>query len=130
MKFTGIISAAVLLASTASAAFMNGTTSTIYGEVTTTEVVTAYTTYCPYPTTIVENGSTITVSSATTLTITNCPCTRTSVFTTSTVTVCPCTKTTASSTAPAISTFTGAANKAGVAGGAIAGVVAVAAYLL
>jgi len=41
----------------------------------TTEVVTAYTTYCPAPTVITHGASTYTVSSATTLTITDCPCT-------------------------------------------------------
>ncbi|KAK9477475.1 hypothetical protein V1514DRAFT_333763 [Lipomyces japonicus] len=165
MKFTSIVSAAVLLASAASAAFINGTTSTIEYEATTTEVVTAYTTYCPYSTTFVENNKTYTVTEATTLTITNCPCTRTSVYTTSTVTVCPpssksvlpsasasvssssnvttehitATKTktkhitptgNATTTTPPIHTFTGAANKAGIASGAVAGVLAVAAYLL
>lgn len=39
----------------------------------TTEVLTAYTTYCPGPTTITHGESTYTVTSATTLTITNCP---------------------------------------------------------
>ncbi|KAK9369884.1 hypothetical protein V1509DRAFT_617823 [Lipomyces kononenkoae] len=144
MKFTGIVSAALLLASAASAAWVNGTTSTLEFETTTTEVVTAYTTYCPYPTTFVEQNKTYTVTEATTLTITNCPCTRTSVFTTSTVTVCPCSKTmstgmpsasatfnkTSTSTHPPISTFTGAASKAQLAGGAVAGAVALAAYLL
>jgi hypothetical protein len=38
-----------------------------------TEVVTAYTTYCPEPTEITHAGETYTVSEATTLTITNCP---------------------------------------------------------
>lgn len=41
----------------------------------TTEVVTAYTTYCPAATQITHNGETYTVTEATTLTITNCPCT-------------------------------------------------------
>ncbi|KAF2725205.1 hypothetical protein K431DRAFT_281162 [Polychaeton citri CBS 116435] len=42
----------------------------------TTEVVTAYTTYCPLPTTVVPgNGKTYTVTSATTLTVLDCPCT-------------------------------------------------------
>ncbi|TKA76409.1 hypothetical protein B0A49_05396 [Cryomyces minteri] len=40
-----------------------------------TEVVTAYTTYCPAPTSIVHGNQTYTVTEATTLTITNCPCT-------------------------------------------------------
>jgi hypothetical protein len=38
-----------------------------------TEVVTAYTTYCPEATEITHAGETYTVSEATTLTITNCP---------------------------------------------------------
>jgi len=38
-----------------------------------TEVVTAYTTFCPEATEITHAGETYTVSSATTLTITNCP---------------------------------------------------------
>ncbi|KAH0596553.1 hypothetical protein MHUMG1_05671 [Metarhizium humberi] len=46
-----------------------------------TEIVTitdtAYTTYCPVPTTIPIGNMTYTVSKATTLTITNCPCTLT-----------------------------------------------------
>lgn len=49
---------------------------TTTGEVVwTTEVVTAYTTYCPAPTTVVMNNKTHTVTEATTLTITDCPCT-------------------------------------------------------
>lgn len=38
-----------------------------------TQVVTAYTTYCPYPTTFAQGNQTYTVTSATTLTITSCP---------------------------------------------------------
>jgi len=41
----------------------------------TTEVVTAYTTYCPAATEITHGGKTYTVTEATTLTITDCPCT-------------------------------------------------------
>ncbi|KAH6874077.1 hypothetical protein B0T10DRAFT_499423 [Thelonectria olida] len=41
----------------------------------TTEVVTAYTTYCPGPTTLSFNNKTYTVTEPTTLTVTNCPCT-------------------------------------------------------
>ncbi|KAK0383980.1 hypothetical protein NLU13_8069 [Sarocladium strictum] len=40
-----------------------------------TTVVTAYTTYCPGPTSIVHGNKTITVTEATLLTITDCPCT-------------------------------------------------------
>lgn len=63
MKF---FAAALALAAGASA----------YSNVTyVTEVVTAYTTYCPEPTTVVYNDHTYTVTEATTLTITDCPCT-------------------------------------------------------
>lgn len=54
-----------------------------------TEVVTAYTTYCPEPTTFVEGTSTYIVTAPTTLTISDCPCTRTHTYSTATVTVCP-----------------------------------------
>ena len=45
----------------------------------TTIVTTAYTTYCPYATEVVQNGKTYTVTEAITLTITDCPCTLTKV---------------------------------------------------
>lgn len=45
------------------------------GPVFVTEVLTAFTTYCPEPTSIVHNGQTYTVTEATTLTISDCPCT-------------------------------------------------------
>ncbi|KAF4450822.1 cell wall glyco, partial [Fusarium albosuccineum] len=41
----------------------------------TTEVVTAVTTYCPGPTTLTYDDKTYTITEATTLTITDCPCT-------------------------------------------------------
>ncbi|KAF3761114.1 hypothetical protein M406DRAFT_225099, partial [Cryphonectria parasitica EP155] len=41
----------------------------------TTEVVTALTTYCPEATVLTHAGTTYTITSATTLTITDCPCT-------------------------------------------------------
>lgn len=41
----------------------------------TTEVVTGYETYCPSATEITHGGKTYTVTEATTLTITDCPCT-------------------------------------------------------
>ena len=43
--------------------------------VTTTKVVSVYTTYCPEATTVEMNGKTYTAHSATTITITDCPCT-------------------------------------------------------
>merc|ERR1712000_223842 len=41
----------------------------------TTEVVAAYTTYCPAPTTLTYQDKTYTITEATTLTVTDCPCT-------------------------------------------------------
>lgn len=55
MRFSAIIALA-LSAVAVSAHFKNGT------ETTVTEVVTQYTTYCPLPTTIVENNQTYTVT--------------------------------------------------------------------
>jgi len=63
MKF----SAAVLALAGAASAYSNVTY--------TTEVVTAITTYCPEPTTITYGETTYTITEATTLTITDCPCT-------------------------------------------------------
>jgi len=60
-----------------------------WGNVTyTTEVVTAYTTYCPEPTTLTHGDKTYTVTKATTLTISDCPCTISRPVTTATVTKC------------------------------------------
>ncbi|EAQ92346.1 hypothetical protein CHGG_00581 [Chaetomium globosum CBS 148.51] len=64
MKF-----AAVLALAAGAMAFKNETV------VYTTEVVTAVTTYCPGPTTITHGENTYTVTEATTLTISDCPCT-------------------------------------------------------
>ncbi|KAH8169811.1 hypothetical protein LIA77_10355 [Sarocladium implicatum] len=55
----------------AAAMYGNGTVTT------TTEVVTAFTTYCPEATTLTYGDKTYTVTEATTLTITDCPCTLT-----------------------------------------------------
>jgi len=60
-----------LAAASASAGAVNGTGAVVY----TTSVYTAYTTVCPASTQLTFNGVTYTASSATTLTITNCPCT-------------------------------------------------------
>ncbi|KAF4454462.1 clock-controlled 6 (CCG-6) [Fusarium albosuccineum] len=54
----------------------------------TTEVVTAYTTYCPGPTEITHGGKTYTVTEATTLTITDCPCTISKPVITTSAVVC------------------------------------------
>jgi hypothetical protein len=58
----------------------NSTTSLPPVWVTTTETVSSYTTYCPLPTSVVQGNKTYTVSEATTLTITNCPCTQTKTY--------------------------------------------------
>jgi len=62
MKFS-----AVLLAAAGVNAFQNVTY--------TTEVVTAVTTYCPEATELTYGGTTYTITEATTLTISDCPCT-------------------------------------------------------
>jgi hypothetical protein len=112
-----------------------------------TDVVTEYTTYCPEATTLVENNQTYTVTSATTLTITNCPCTRVTPVYTTTSSVCtecapptvapvaPVAPTTpptnvSTSVAPVAPAFTGAAANLAVSGGALAGLLGVAAWLL
>ncbi|KAI1822043.1 hypothetical protein F4861DRAFT_541382 [Xylaria intraflava] len=54
----------------------------------TTQVVTAYETYCPGPTQITYGTNTYTVTEATTLTITDCPCTVSVPVTTTSSVVC------------------------------------------
>ncbi|GAB7338980.1 hypothetical protein MBLNU457_5649t1 [Dothideomycetes sp. NU457] len=55
---------------------------------TTTVLTTDYfTTYCPQPTTVVQKNVTYTVHSATTLTISNCPCTLTTTVPVTTTTI-------------------------------------------
>lgn len=91
--------------------------------VTTDVVVTDFTTYCPESTAFVVNNKTITVTEATTLTITG-PCTIPTTYVTASgeSSAAP-----ASSTVAAVSTAENGAGK--VAAGAIAGVAAVAAAL-
>jgi hypothetical protein len=67
MKF----SAVALIAAAAAGVSAHGYSNVTY----TTEVVTALTTYCPEPTEITHGGKTWTITKATTLTITDCPCT-------------------------------------------------------
>jgi hypothetical protein len=81
MQYSAVVLAAFV--ATASANYYNGTT-----PVYTTEVVTSYETYCPGPTTITYGESTYTVTEATTLTITDCPCTVVKPVTTSSVVYC------------------------------------------
>ncbi|KAK6437850.1 hypothetical protein LTR95_005961 [Oleoguttula sp. CCFEE 5521] len=79
---SSIIAASFAAAASASWAPPANGTAPVY----VTDVVTAYTTYCPEATQITHAGQTYTVSSATTLTITNCPggCTITRPVTSST----------------------------------------------
>ncbi|KAG8631192.1 hypothetical protein KVT40_000332 [Elsinoe batatas] len=117
--------------------------------VTTTQIFTAYTTYCPSPTQFAVNNVTYTVSSATTLTIKDCPCTvvSTGLVTTpagptgavptsaptgpasvatspvvyaSVPATAPSRNATATTTKPAVQSFTGAADKVGPVAGAVA----------
>ncbi|MCJ1375542.1 hypothetical protein MMC20_006779 [Loxospora ochrophaea] len=143
MRFS-VIAASAALVATVSAQYANYTT----------EIVTAYTTYCPESTQITHGSQTYTVTEATTLTITNCPCTITHPVTAAPVVPASSgfaapsgasapvysNSTAATASTPAASTpvasttaaaFTGAANKGVVASGAsLAGLFAVAAYLL
>lgn len=79
----------LLSAATATAYNVSSNFTTGYNVSTSTEIVTAYTTYCPGPTTFTEGSSTYTVTEPTTLTISDCPCTRTHTYSTAYVTVCP-----------------------------------------
>ncbi|KJZ71071.1 Clock-controlled protein 6 [Hirsutella minnesotensis 3608] len=93
MKFTV---AAVLAAAAGASAHYGGNATVV------TEVVESYVTYCPGPTQITHGDKTYTVTEATTLTITNCPCTITKpVLTTSSVVCNNCGGGFTNSTAPA-----------------------------
>ncbi|GKT90882.1 MMC protein [Colletotrichum tofieldiae] len=121
-----------------------------------TEVVSSYTTYCPGPTVITHADKTYTITSATTLTITDCPCTVTKPVITSSVVKCdtwfdfvPSTKnatipiatpvvskTTIAGTAaitptkPASVPTAGAGKAAALSGAGLAGVLGLAAFVL
>lgn len=87
--------------------------------VTTDVVVTDYTTYCPEPTSVVVNNKTITVTEATTLTITG-PCTIPTTYTTNS-------ESSTETPAPSVSSVENGAGKAVV--GAAAGIAAIAAAI-
>lgn len=144
MQFATLLVAASAIVAGVSASY-NGTV------VYTTEVHTAYTTVCPEATKVTFNGQTYTVTEATTLTITNCPCTVVKPVTTySSVPSAPApppvyvnsTTTVGATTAPAATgtgappassspAFTGSANKAfAVSGAGLAGLLGLAAYVL
>jgi len=114
----------------------------------------AYTTYCPEATTLVHGSQTYTVTEATTLTITDCPCTIVKPITTSAVVYCntcaaPAVPTTpaavpittayknttvlagtAAKTTTASPAFTGAANALTASGAGLVGLLGLAAYIL
>ncbi|KAG6130395.1 hypothetical protein E4U12_004223 [Claviceps purpurea] len=69
-----ILGASVVGAQSFSSSRLSNVT-TSAGIAYTTEVVTALTTYCPLATTLTYGNKTYTIKSATTLTITDCPCT-------------------------------------------------------
>ncbi|TDZ27014.1 Clock-controlled protein 6 [Colletotrichum sidae] len=117
-----------------------------------TEVVSAYTTYCPGPTVITHADKTYTVTTATTLTITDCPCTVTKpVLTTSIVKCDNCAGATKNATLPVAPGVTktapagtgaitptapvsvptaGAGKAAALSGAGLAGVLGLAAFVL
>lgn len=108
MQFSNVIVPAVVAATVSAAANVT---------ITTDVVVTDFVTYCPEPTHFVVNNKTITVTEATTLTITG-PCTIPTTITTTEA---------KKTTAPSVTTATNGAGKIAV--GAAAGVAAVAAAL-
>lgn len=81
----------------------------------TTDIVTAYTTYCPAATEVTMGESTYTVTEATTLTVTNCPCTIVKPVTTSSV-VAPTYPVYSNATTPATTSYSAASTSAGSVG--------------
>ncbi len=71
MKYAFAIFLAVAASTTGALASMNDTLTTV--------IVTALTTYCPEAMELTHNGVVYTITSETTLTITDCPCTLTRV---------------------------------------------------
>ncbi|EHA48680.1 hypothetical protein MCOR27_004156 [Pyricularia oryzae] len=103
MQFSVAAVLAFAAAGVSAHAFNNGTQTYV------TEVVTAYTTFCPVATEITAGGKTYTVTSATTLTITDCAsgCTVTKPVYTSKVVDCKTCNGTAAVPPPAVPTKTG-----------------------
>ncbi|KAI6350636.1 hypothetical protein MCOR25_010524 [Pyricularia grisea] len=106
MQFSVAAVLAFAAAGVSASAFSNGT------QVYVTEVVTALTTFCPVATEITAGGKTYTITSATTLTITDCPtgCTVTKPVYTSKVVECKTCNGTAAVPPPAVPTKTGGAS--------------------
>jgi len=86
MQFS-TFAAVAALAATAQAYYPTSNSSSVVVDYVT-DVVTSYTTYCPYATTLTYNSQTYTITEATTLTVTNCPCTIIKPVTTSSVVYC------------------------------------------
>lgn len=118
MKFS-TVAVAASAAAVASASYAN----------TTTVESDVFVTYCPTSGVYTFGNSTLTVTEPTTITITSCGCTdKTTAAPTTAAPVESSAK--ANVTSASATSVVGAAGKVGYASGAIAGVVAVAAYLL
>ncbi|TGJ78777.1 hypothetical protein E0Z10_g9982 [Xylaria hypoxylon] len=103
MKFA-IVAAALVAGVSASYPAYSAAANVTY----TTKVVTAYETYCPGPTQITYGTNTYTVTEATTLTITDCPCTvSVPVYTTSSVACSTCSSSTYAPVYPTLSVPSG-----------------------
>lgn len=106
MQFTTVATVAALAATVA--AWPSNSSSVAVDYVT--EVLTSYTTYCPEATKVSFNGITYTITEATVLTVTNCPCTVVKPVTTSSVvapTTAPVVYSNSTATKPAVSVTAG-----------------------
>jgi hypothetical protein len=146
MQFS-TFAAVAALAATAQAYYPTSNSSSVVVDYVT-DVVTSYTTYCPYATTLTYNSVTYTITEATTLTVTNCPCTIVKPVTTTSVvapsypvhnTTAPCTTTAVGTTSkyatstptPTPSTITtSGANRFALSGASLAALLGVAAFIL
>jgi hypothetical protein len=147
MQFTSALAVAALAGSAAAWYPTSNSSSVVVDYVT--DVVTSYTTYCPEATVLTYNSVTYTITEATTLTVTNCPCTIVKPVTTSSVVVAPTTApvypaqnaTTAGSVGttsakatvtptPSTLTTSGANNLVALSGASLAGLLGLAAYIL
>ncbi|GAB7344072.1 hypothetical protein MBLNU457_1984t1 [Dothideomycetes sp. NU457] len=114
----------------------NGTAAAAPAVVYVTDVLTAYTTYCPFATQVTQNGVVYTATASQTLTITDCPCTVTKAVTQQTASMTPSAPAAAQTSAASNGSapykpqaFTGAGNKV-AAGGSLLAVGAAAVLLL
>jgi len=150
MQFTAALAVAAL-AGAAQAYYPTNSSSSVVVDYVT-DVVTSYETYCPYATTLTYNSKTYTVTEATTLTVTDCPCTIVKPVTYSTyapATTAPVypvynattpvatytpvgttSKYAASTPTPSTLTTSGASSLVAMSGASLAGLLAFAAYVL